>query len=231
MPYIPAIDAPKSCIPREKIENDCYDWYERHKAKCREAASSNHDIVLCGDSITHFWEDSHGPNTWKQLFTNRNVMNLGFGWDRTCNVLYRLDNGEFTGQTPKLFVLNIGTNNFGDTINWKRDTPEDVAKGISAIMNLVHEMSPHTVIAVMAVFQRGISTAPFRELIRKLNAILTEQLSPLPYARLINFSEEFLLPGSNELDTSLFRDTCHLQEKGYRLWAKYLEQLFCEFGL
>jgi len=82
------------------------------------------------------------------------VLNIGFGWDRTPNVLWRLENGHFANQHPKLIMLNIGTNNFSRTANYPGDTPEDVVDGIAAILATLHKYSPETHIVVMAVFPR-----------------------------------------------------------------------------
>ena len=35
-------DLPRSCIPCEKIEEDCYDWYQRHAAKLEEVKTKPH---------------------------------------------------------------------------------------------------------------------------------------------------------------------------------------------
>jgi hypothetical protein len=83
-----------AAIPVQKLEEDFYDWYVRHSAKCREAACANHDLVFIGDSITHLFEgDPNVPNrgerVWEAHYGNRNALNLGFGWDRTQNVLWR----------------------------------------------------------------------------------------------------------------------------------------------
>ena len=97
--------------PVMKIEDDCYDWYERHAEKCRQVESNRYELVFIGDSITHFWEELRGPEIWKKYYSARKVLNIGYGWDRTQNVLWRLNNGEFKNQRPKQVVLNIGTNN------------------------------------------------------------------------------------------------------------------------
>ena len=82
---------PYTCIPVPKIEDDCYDWYARHehlKKRCRE---DKFDIVFIGDSITHFWEGDpnadHGSEVWKEYYGRRRVFNIGYGFDRTQNVL------------------------------------------------------------------------------------------------------------------------------------------------
>ncbi|MGD0091582.1 MAG: hypothetical protein ABSE73_16820, partial [Planctomycetota bacterium] len=41
--------------PVPKLENDCYDWWARHKEVLKVKDSINPEIVLIGDSITHFW--------------------------------------------------------------------------------------------------------------------------------------------------------------------------------
>jgi lysophospholipase L1-like esterase len=77
-------------------------------------------ILFIGDSITHFFGgeqfDSYalrGKNTWGEFYAPRKAGNLGFGWDKTENVLWRLQHGAIDGIAPKLVVMMIGTNNTG----------------------------------------------------------------------------------------------------------------------
>ena len=107
-----------------------YDWTTRHREASALMRARQPDIVMLGDSITHFWggEPVGGRRTgveeWDRFFAGRTVVNLGYGWDRTENVLWRLENGEFEGVTPKVVVLMIGTNNI--TLN----TPDEIAAGV-----------------------------------------------------------------------------------------------------
>ena len=88
-----------------------YDWTTRHREASALMRARQPDIVMLGDSITHFWggEPVGGRRTgveeWDRFFAGRTVVNLGYGWDRTENVLWRLENGEFEGVTPKVVVL------------------------------------------------------------------------------------------------------------------------------
>ena len=72
---------PRTCIPCEKIEDDCYDWYQRHEAKCREARSRCADLIFLGDSITQGFF-GQGTDTWANLFAlgrKSGIVNLGVG--------------------------------------------------------------------------------------------------------------------------------------------------------
>ena len=145
----------RACTPTPRIEDDGYLWYDRHADRCRLAQQCNHDLVLIGDSITHFWENSLAPRLYREIFGKYKTLNLGYGFDRTGNVLWRLDHGEFYGQTSKLLIMNIGTNNFGKTLRYPGgDEPEEVADGIQAITEKIHALSPETVILLMGIFQR-----------------------------------------------------------------------------
>ena len=42
-------------VPVPKLENDCYDWWQRHEAVIAAKQKIDPEIVLIGDSITHFW--------------------------------------------------------------------------------------------------------------------------------------------------------------------------------
>ena len=65
---------------------------------------------MIGDSITHWW-DKAGKKVWDQYYANRDAVNLAISGDRTEHVLWRLENGNIDGISPKLAVLMIGTNN------------------------------------------------------------------------------------------------------------------------
>ncbi len=91
--------------PKPKIENDFYDWHKRHDAVLKTQKELQPEIVLIGDSITHMWGGEPKSNQVRGAFGKTPVLNMGFGWDRTQNVLWRLENGEFQGLAPKWVVL------------------------------------------------------------------------------------------------------------------------------
>lgn len=220
-------------IPVPKLENDCYDWYARHADVLRIKDETNPEVVMIGDSITHFWAGppqakiQRGREAWKELFGDRRVLNLGFGWDRTQNVLWRFEHGEFDGLHPRCVVLNIGTNNFSSTPNAKANTPVEVAAAIRAICIRIRSKSPDSRIVLMGVFPRGAKpTDPFRAKIAELNRILAE-FGEVPGITFLDIGGQFLLP-NGEIPRNLMSDFCHPAEQGYALWAAALKPLLQE---
>ena len=140
-----AVEVPSNSalIPVPKLENDSYDWYARHADVLRVKDGLNPEVVLIGDSITHFWggepkaKQANGPRSWQSTFGPYRTLNLGFGWDRIQNVLWRLDHGELDGLHPRVIVLHIGTNNTSDTANARENTPTEIANGIGAIVQRI----------------------------------------------------------------------------------------------
>ena len=86
------------------------------------------DVVMLGDSITHFWEWKH-PKSWARFTNGKSVLNLGYGGDKTENVIWRIEHGELDGYTAKCVVLMVGTNNNTP----KASDPAAVAKGVETI--------------------------------------------------------------------------------------------------
>jgi lysophospholipase L1-like esterase len=214
-------------IPVPKLEDDSYDWYGRHAAVLKVKGQIDPEIVMIGDSITHFWAGpphaniQNGPQAWQRLFGPRRVLNLGFGWDRTQNVLWRLDHGEFDGLHPLLVVINIGTNNFSTTAHAKANTPAEVAEGIRAICLRIRAKSRDAKIVVMGVFPRGAKADdPFRAKIAELNRLLPEVCNAHGIT-FLDLGQRFLQP-NGELPRGLFSDFCHPTEKGYAIWAAAL---------
>jgi lysophospholipase L1-like esterase len=195
----------------------------------------NPEIVMIGDSITHFWAglpqgpSQNGPLAWQRLFGRRRVLNLGFGWDRTQNVLWRLDHGEFDGLHPRYVVINIGTNNFSGTSHAKENTPAQVADGIRAICTRVRSKSPDSRIILMGVLPRGAKAEdPFRRKIAELNKLLREA-GKVPGITFLDIGGQFLRPGG-ELPRTLMGDFCHPTEAGYSIWADALRPLLQDAG-
>ena len=112
-------------------------------------------------------------DSWKALFGNRHVLNLGFGWDRTQNVLKRIELGELDGIDPKWIVIHIGTNNLSSTPHYRDGTPAQIAEGIAAVVERAQAKCPHAQVILMAVFPREKgATNPQRERIAQINKLL-----------------------------------------------------------
>ena len=69
-------------------------WVERHKKFNERAKKGNVDLIMIGDSITHWW-DTAGKEVWEKYYTKRNALNLAISGDRTEHVLWRLENGNW----------------------------------------------------------------------------------------------------------------------------------------
>jgi lysophospholipase L1-like esterase len=211
-------------IPVSKLENDSYDWNKRHEDILRIKADINPEIVLIGDSITHFWggepKSNHvnGPKAWDSVFGKSRVLNLGFGWDRTQNVLWRIDHGELDGIQPKLLIIHIGTNNTSQTKNARQNTAAEIAEGVGTISSRVRGKFPKAKIVLMAIFPREEKPDhPRRKLIGETNALLAK-FPQAPDFAFVDIGPEILTP-EGVLTKDMMPDFCHPSEKGYQIWA------------
>lgn len=215
-------------IPVPKLENDSYDWYKRHDEVLACQKAINPQIVMIGDSITHFWGGEpkanhlNGPNAWKETYGDIPVLNMGFGWDRTQNVLWRLEHGEFDGLHPKKLVLNIGTNNFSPTKNARANSPAEICEAIIVICDKIRAKSPDTRIIVMGVLPRGNKpTDHWRPKIKELNALLAGKLKGMNGITFLDIWDKMLEPDGT-LSKDIMPDSTHPSEKGYSIWGKAL---------
>ena len=217
---------PRTCYPHAEIEENAYDWWERHALKVRQAQEDTYDIIFVGDSITHFWHPAEGygnpvhESVWQEFYGKRKVLNLGYGYDRPQNVLWRLENGEFDRQKPAIVVLNIGTNCFSRTVRYSGDTPEVAFEGVKTVVERIFELSPESKLLLMEVFPR--LPMEIQEKINKLNTLLRDFSAGDDRIRLISVYDK--LAKNGVLIPEYFGDqSCHPNEIGYRLWAEILE--------
>lgn len=215
-------------VPVTWLERDSYNWNERHAQVLAEQKSIDPQIVMIGDSITHFWggppisRQQNGPKAWAATFGDHRVMNIGFGWDRTQNVLWRLDHGEMDGTHPKVVVINIGSNNLTGTRNARANTPAEIAEAIMTICDRVHKKSPESRIIVMGVLPRGFKPDDYyRTNITALNKLLAAQLTSKPLISFLDISEQIVARDA-EMSRDLMPDGVHPSETGYAIWGKAL---------
>ena len=200
-------------------------WARVHEMYVRRGEKEPADLVFLGDSITQGWHGG-GRETWERYYAPRRVSNLGIGGDRTENVLYRLDNGEVDKVRPRVVVLMIGTNNLG------RNTPEEIADGVKAVVGRLRSKLPESKILLLAVFPRGLGAdkdaaeAKVDPRIAAINAGIAN-LDDGKRIKSLDIGKIFL-DDSGMIPASLMPDFLHLTPKGYRLWAEAMEPILWE---
>ncbi len=140
----------------------------RHKEflKRIEQSKGAGDVIFLGDSITHGWETQ---KAWQEHFGPFKPVNLGIGGDQTGHVLWRITEGhELDHLNPKAAVIMIGTNNIGG------HTAQQIAGGITAIVEELKRQKPHIKILVLGVFPRGNAADAERSLEQ-----ITEGIKPI----------------------------------------------------
>ncbi len=221
-------------IPAGKLENDFYEWNDRHAAVMAVKDQLRPEVVLIGDSITHFWggvprepKGDRGAQAWKDLFGERPVLNLGFGWDRTQNVLKRIELGELDGLSPKAVVIHIGTNNLAGTKNARENTPDEIVEGITLIAQRVREKCPAAKIIVMAVFPRGEKPDNARRVqVNAINERLVKKMEGTKVTYLDITSK--LTNADGIISKEVMPDFLHPGAKGYAIWAEALKPVLPE---
>lgn len=222
-------------IPVGKLEKDGYDWEARHAEILKIKDQLNPEVVLIGDSITHFWGGqpdggkigNRGTETWATLFGSRPVLNLGFGWDRTQNVLKRIQLGELDGLKPKAIVIHIGTNNLAKTVNARDNTPVEIAAGIEAIVTQAQTKCPGAKIILMAIFPRGKTAAePKRAILAEINKLLAP-LGQKPGITFLDITSKWL-EADGSISKDIMPDSLHPNQKGYGVWAAALKEVLPE---
>lgn len=198
-----------------------YNWMERHQAVVDRVKQGNVDLILVGDSITHMWggvpqPGGPGQPLWDKYFGSRNAVNLGFGWDRTQHVLWRLDNGEIDGIHPKVAIVMIGTNNIG--VN----SSADIAEGVTAIISELHQKLRRTKILLLGIFPRDPKPDSLtRKQVSEVNSLLAK-LGRQRGVTYLDLSQTFLNPDGT-ISPEIMGDYLHPTPKGYVMWSQAME--------
>lgn len=191
------------------------DWIARHEGFNAIAKKGDVDLLFLGDSITDGWR-GNGKAEWDRRFAGLKAANFGIGGDKTEHVLWRLQNGNLDGIRPKALMLMIGTNNTG------RDSVEQIAEGVAAIVKEIQQRSPTTKILLLAIFPRSEKPdAPVRAKIAEINRIIAG-LDDGQTVFFLDIGEKFL-QSDGTLPKSIMPDSLHLNHAGYKIWADAVE--------
>lgn len=222
----PAIAQDKKAEPNplrpQPKSNEAW-WMQRHQKFLDRTKQGDIGLLFIGDSITHGWEE-HGKDgkegaaeIWERHYAPRKAANLGIGGDQTGHVLWRLDNGEVEGISPRVAVVMIGTNNVPPG-----DSPEDIAAGIKAVVEKLREKLPETKVLLLGVFPRGEKPNPMRDRIKDINERISKLDDGGKHVKYLDIGKNFL-DEDGTLPKEIMPDFLHLSPKGYRIWADSIE--------
>ena len=204
-------------------QRDPYDWRARHEAVLKQNAAAPPDIVLIGNSITHYWAGLptgrlvRGADSWEDLWRGHVVSNLGFGWDRIENALWRIHHGELDGYEAAHVFLLMGTNNLD--VN----TDAEIAQGIAELVHAVRLRQPKAQIHVCGILPRGDRFDRWP----RANAAIQASLAAMKDTAGVDYLDlsPAVLNADGTFRPELFLDGLHPNAEGYRLLAKRIKKI------
>lgn len=193
-----------------------YDWETRHDEILAFNRDHSPGLVFIGNSITHYWGGlpastrSGGPDSWKKYFDPLNPENLGYGWDRIENVLWRIYHGELDHIHPKQIVMMIGTNNL------QYNTDREIIEGLKFLMKAIREKQPDATILLLGLLPR-------RDMEKRV-ASLNAQIAALKWDAKVRYADagSLFLKNDHKINESLFSDGLHPNAEGYERFGKFI---------
>ena len=189
-----------------------YDWFknlwnERRSAWAGKKAADKRALVFLGDSITQgFGDDFQGA------FPGVKLANRGISGDTTRGMLLRLAD-DCLALDPAGVVMLMGTNDLEEGAE-----PETIAGNVKTIISAIEAKNPRTPIIVCQVFPSAADKKRPAEKIKKLNALVAEQVKGDPRVRLVDTWTLFA-DGEGDAKPEEFPDLLHPNELGYAKWV------------
>ncbi|WPV00698.1 GDSL-type esterase/lipase family protein [Mucilaginibacter sp. cycad4] len=199
-----------------------YDWRQRHAdelAFIRQKAPKN---IIFANSIIHYWGGlpqstiARGKDSWDTYLQPLAVQNMGFGWDRIENVLWRIYHDELDGFNADHILFMIGINNL------QSNTNDEIIKGLRQLVTAAKVRQPQTRVIISGIMPRRNMEAR----VVLLNGSI-EKLAREMNIKYINPGTVFLNE-SGKIKEELFGDGLHPNAAGYSLLAPIIAKVFTE---
>ncbi|MBR7115488.1 MAG: acetylhydrolase, partial [Alistipes sp.] len=190
---------------KQRREPATYEWDDRHRSIVEQAAERQPRCVILGNSIVHYWGGAHRIQNGEEVWASKmgDYLNMGCGWDRVENLLWRVYHGELDGFEAERVVLMIGTNNLG------MDKDEDIVDGIEFLLAAIRARQPKAEIRVVGLLPRRGQ----EQRVKTLNLRLSTMASLGGYTY-INPGVK-LLQEDGRINEKFFTDGLHPNNEGY----------------
>lgn len=205
---------------RQRRDNATYDFMQRHEAVLQTVKEQQPEVILIGNSIINYWGGKpeapikKGASAWNKYFEPLNTVNLGYGWDRIENVLWRVYHGELDGYNAKQIVLTIGTNNLSIG-----DSDENIVEGLRFLAQAIQQRQPSATLFLSGIYPRKNQEKRIDVLNKKIAAMAAKMK-----IKFINPGTT-LLKKDKSIDESLFTDGLHPNETGYEKLGLVISRL------
>jgi lysophospholipase L1-like esterase len=193
----------------------------KHQNNLAVAKQGDAELLFMGDSITDFWRNTEGNFAGKAVmdkhFGQWKIANYGIAGDTTQGVLYRLEDGEGTGISPRAIMLMIGTNNTA------RNSAAEIAEGVGAVVLSLQHHYPKAQILLLGIFPRGRSASdPLRGMLAEIN----KSISKLDDGKQVHYLDigAGFLEADGSISPEVMSDALHPTARGYEIWAQAVEQ-------
>ncbi|MBL1411493.1 GDSL-type esterase/lipase family protein [Sphingobacterium faecale] len=197
-------------------DSTVYNWRERHDQVIALNRQRPPKVVFIGNSILHYWSGEpvspirRGEDAWDQYFKKKDVRNLGFGYDRIENMLWRVQNGELEGFSASHIILLAGTNNL--SVN----TDTEIVKGIEVLVQEIKRRQTKAKIILLGILPRK----GYESRISLLNDKIAKVAPKLQI--LYADTGSMFLRSNGKINESLFSDGVHPNTIGYNLLAPFI---------
>lgn len=216
---LPLSSIPQTFMPcKQRREPGMYEWNDRHEQVLEYNAEEAPEIVMIGNSITHYWSGNPvsklrtSPESWDRLFEDKRVVNMGNGWDRIENVMWRIQHGELDGYEAKKIFVMLGTNNLGITPD------EDIVKGIEEVAKMIRVAQPTAQLYILTIYPRRGK----EEKQANINANMRNVVGQIDDVQVIDVSTG-LTDSKGKIIEAYFKDGLHPNKKGYDIIADNLK--------
>lgn len=192
----------------------------KHRANLEVARQGDAELLLMGDSITDFWRNPTGNYAGKPVldkyFSQWKVANFGIAGDTTQGVLFRLQDGEGKGFSPRAIMLMIGTNNSAS------NTAAEIAEGVGAVVLSLQNNFPQAKILLLGIFPRGKAADPVRVKLADINRSIAK-LQDGERVQYLDIGAGFL-DANGDIPADVMSDGLHPTTKGYEIWAQAVKE-------
>lgn len=207
-------------------------FFALHEKFLARTKSGPIGVLFLGDSITEGW--GRAPHIWEHYYAKYQPANFGIGGDQTHHVIWRLENGELDGISPRVVVLMLGTNNSG------QHTGEQIAAADKKIVELIRAKLPEAKVLLLSIFPRGprknkdgvVTYEALLDAQKRMAAITAANsaIAKLDDGKTIRFLDinARFLGNDGTIPNIIMPDQLHPNAAGYQLWAEAMQPLLDE---